>query len=137
MAKGGHRFRRPAHRLNVPQLQTEIDAVAGRAGDPTIWLLEVKDPADVFVVPEIGRALDSFFVDGKKPAYASQLQRKFDDDLEPHAAAVAEALGLPPAPPESPYVIKPMFVKRRAAPADFVSGPFPITSFPYLPYALS
>jgi hypothetical protein len=120
-----------AGRLNLPQLQTEIDAVAGKAGHPTIWLLEVKDPADVFVVPEIRRALDTFFVDGKKPAYASQLQRKYDD-LEPHAAEVAEALGLPPASPESPYVIKPMFVTRRPVPAAFVSGPFPFASLRHL-----
>lgn len=118
-------------RLNVPHLQTEIDAVAGRAGDPNLWLLEVKDPADVFVIPEVRRSLDSFFVDGKKPAYATQLQRKFED-LEPHAAAVAEALGLPPAPPEAPYVIKPMFVTRRSVPAAFVSGPFPFASLPQL-----
>ncbi|WP_340537879.1 hypothetical protein [Nocardioides sp. GXZ039] len=120
-----------ADRLSVPKLQTEIDAVAGRAGDPNIWLLEVKDPVDVFVIPEIRRALDSFFVDGKKPAYATQLQRKCED-LKPHAAAVAEALGLPSAPPEAPYVIKPMFVTRRAVPAAFVSGPFPFVSLPQL-----
>ena len=116
-----------ARRLNVSNLQTEIDAVAGRAGDANIWLLEVKDPADVFVIPEIRRALDNFFVDGRKPAYATQLQRKYED-LKPHAAAVAEALGLPPAPPGAPYVIRPMFVTRRAVPAAFVSGPFPFVS---------
>lgn len=120
-----------ANRLNVPELQTEIDAVAGRAGDSNIWLLEVKDPADVFVIPEIRRALDNFYVDGKKLAYATQLQRKYED-LRPHAAAVAEALGLPPAPPEASYVIRPMFVTRSAVPAAFVSGPFPFVSLPQL-----
>lgn len=124
-----------AGRLNVPHLQTEIDAVAGKAGHPTIWLLEVKDPADVFVIPEIRRALDAFFVDGKKASYASQLQRKYDD-LLPHATAVAEALGLPSRLPEDPYVIKPMFVTRRPVPAAFVSGPFPFSSLPDLLKAL-
>ena len=115
-------------RLNVPHLQTEIDVVAGRAGDPTIWLLEVKDPVEVFALTDIRRTLDRFFVDeDKKPAYAAQLQRKVND-LAPHAAHVAAALALPPQYPDAPYVVEPLFVTRQPTAAQFVSSPFPFTS---------
>ena len=113
-------------RLNVPALQTEIDVVAGRAGDPSIWLLEVKDPADVFALADIRRMLDRFFLDGKKPAYATQVARKFAD-LSPHAAAVATALGLPEADQSSPYQVQAMFVTREPTPAQFVADTFPFT----------
>lgn len=118
-------------RLNVPSLQTEIDVVAGRAGDPNIWLLEVKDPADVFALADIRRLLDRFFLDAKKPSYATQVTRKFAD-LAPHAAAVATALGLPAADQSAPYRVQAIFVTREPSPAQFVNGKFPFTSLAQL-----
>jgi hypothetical protein len=115
-------------RLNVPSLSTEIDAVAGRSDSPTIWLLEAKDPVETHAVPEIRRALDTFYVDAKgKPSYCTQLRRKYND-LTPHAAAVATALGLPRRPESDPYVIRAMFVTRKPVPAAYVTGPFPFTT---------
>ncbi|WP_327376721.1 hypothetical protein OG393_23840 [Streptomyces sp. NBC_01216] len=108
-------------RLGVPSLQTEIDVVAGRGADSTIWLIEVKDPADVHVTPEIRRHLDGFYVDRRKPCYATQLQRKLDD-LAPYADEVAAALGLPTS--VQPRVVKAIFVTRAPVPAGFVGGPF-------------
>lgn len=113
-------------RLNVPVLQTEIDVVAGRPGTRDIWLLEVKDPVDVFVIPDIRRALDRFFVDTNKPSYATQLQRKYED-LRPYARHVAAALNLP-TDPEMTYIIRPIFVTRAPAPAAFVSSTFNFTT---------
>src|SRR4029453_1866307 len=107
----------------VPSLSTEIDAVAGRPGLRTLWLLEVKDPVDTYVVPEIRRHLDHFFVGLKKPAYATQLRRKAED-LAPHADAVAQVLGLPPRTPGAPFVVKPLFVTRKPVPAAFVTSDF-------------
>ncbi|MHB1009919.1 MAG: hypothetical protein ACYC1E_11935 [Propionibacteriaceae bacterium] len=115
-------------RLAVPSLQTEIDVVAGRAGDPNIWLLEVKDPTDVFALADIRRMLDRFFLDDTKPSYATQLSRKFAD-LAPHADSVASALHLPAADPAVPYQVRAMFVTREPTPAQFVDGPFPFTPF--------
>ena len=52
---------------------------------------EVKDPADVFVVPEIRRHLDRFYVTrGKDKAYAEQLDAKYKD-LSPYADAVRDS----------------------------------------------
>lgn len=113
-------------RLAVPSLQTEIDVVAGRAGDPNIWLLEVKDPTDVFALADIRRMLDRFFLDDKKPSYATQVSRKLAD-LAPHADSVASALQLPAADPAVPYQVRAMFVTREPTPAQFVGGPFPFT----------
>lgn len=113
-------------RLAIPSLQTEIDIVAGRAGDPNIWLLEVKDPTDVFALADIRRMLDRFFLDDNKPSYSTQLSRKFDD-LAPHADSVASALQLPAADPATPYRVRAMFVTREPTPAQFVGGPFPFT----------
>ncbi|CAL9433359.1 hypothetical protein SUDANB140_02094 [Streptomyces sp. enrichment culture] len=108
-------------RLGVPSLQTEIDVVAGRGGDSVIWLIEVKDPADVHVTPEIRRHLDRFYVDDRKPCYATQLQRKLDD-LAPYANEVAAVLGLPTS--AEPRVVRAIFVTRAPVPAGFVGGPF-------------
>lgn len=113
-------------RLAVPSLQTEIDVVAGRAGDPNIWLLEVKDPADVFALADIRRMLDRFFLDDRKPSYVTQVSRKFAD-LAPHADSIASALELPAADPAAPYQVRAMFVTREPTPAQFVGGPFPFT----------
>lgn len=113
-------------RLNVPSLQTEIDVVAGRAGDPNVWLLEVKDPSDVFALADIRRMLDRFYLNDKKPSYTAQAARKFAD-LSPYPDAVAAALGLPAANPAAPYRIRAMFVTREPTPAQFVGGPFPFT----------
>jgi hypothetical protein len=122
-------------RLGVPSISGEIDAVAGRAGSPTLWLLEVKDPADVFVVPEIRRHLDRFYVTrGKDKAYVEQLAAKYND-LRPHADNIAAAIGLPVGDGMS-YEVRPMFVTRRPVPAAFVGGPFPFTTLPELADAL-
>ncbi len=114
-------------RLGVRSLSGEVDAIAGRAGSTVIWLLEVKDPADVFDVPEIRRHLDRFYMTrGKDKAYADQLDAKYKD-LSPYADAVAAALGLPVAE-RSAYEIRPIFVTRRPVPAAFVDGPFPFST---------
>ena len=113
-------------RLNLPSLQTEIDVVAGRAGDPNIWLLEVKDPSDVFALADIRRMLDRFYLDDKKPSYTAQVSRKLTD-LSPQPDAVAAALELPAADPAAPYRVRAMFVTREPTPAQFVGGPFRFT----------
>ncbi|WP_053658401.1 hypothetical protein [Micromonospora sp. NRRL B-16802] len=115
-------------RLGVPELSTEIDAVAGRPGSYTLWLLEAKDPADTVATPEVRRHLDTFYTGHRKsPAYAAQLDRKLAD-LQPHAAQVAVALGLPPAEPDSSYEVKAMFVTRRPVPASFVGSGYRFTT---------
>ncbi|ASN39186.1 hypothetical protein CGQ24_09265 [Arthrobacter sp. 7749] len=113
-----------AKRLKLPSLSTEIDVVAGRPGDNTIWLLEAKDPVSVHATPEVRRHLDTFFLDGKKRSYAGQLKRKFED-LAPHADNVAAALNLPARDPSDAYVVQAAFVTRRAVPAAFVPSDFP------------
>ncbi|UWZ36368.1 hypothetical protein Drose_35935 [Dactylosporangium roseum] len=115
-------------RLGVPSLSGEIDTVAGHLGSRIIWLLEVKDPADIFVTPEIRRHLDTFYVGHRsKPAYLTQLQRKLAD-LAPYAAEVAAKLGLPPLPADTGYVVRPLFVTRRPVPAAFVGEETPFTT---------
>jgi hypothetical protein len=123
-------------RLRVPSLSGEIDAVAGRPGSRIIWLLEVKDPADVYVVPEIRRHLDRFYITHRKDkAYADQLGAKHRD-LMPHPNAVAAALRLP-ITDELTYEIRPIFVTRRPVPAAFVGGTFPFTTLQELTQALA
>jgi hypothetical protein len=119
-------------RLGVPSLSGEIDTVAGRAGTRVLWLLEVKDPTDTFVVPEIRRHLDRFYVGYPgKPAYVDQLAAKVAD-LSPHADSVAASLGLPPAPADAPYEVRPVFVTRRPVAAAYVSGPHPFVTLSQL-----
>jgi hypothetical protein len=119
-------------RLGVPSLSGEIDTVAGRRGTPVLWLLEVKDPTDTYVVPEIRRHLDRFYVGYPgKPAYIDQLAVKLAN-LSPHAAALAAALGLPSAPSNAPYEVQPLFVTRRPVAAAYINGPYPFTTLPEL-----
>ena len=116
-------------RLGLVSLQTEIDCVAGRADSATIWLLEAKDPADVFAARDVRRAIDKFYTGSSKDlAYVDQLKRKHAD-LAPHASAVAAALKLPPRPTSDPYVVKTRFVTARPTPAAYVPGPFPFIRF--------
>lgn len=125
-----------AQRLGVPSLSGEIDIVAGRPASQIIWLLEVKDPADVYVVPEIRRLLDKFYVNhGKNKAYADQLSAKYSD-LAPYAGAVANTLQLP-IKKDLAYEIRPIFVTRRPVPAAFTGGPFPFTTLQDLEQTLS
>lgn len=123
-------------RLGVPSLSGEIDAVAGRPGSRIIWLLEVKDPADVYVVPEIRRHLDRFYTTrGKHKAYADQLDAKLKD-LTPHTSAIAAMLGIT-STKNLAYEIRPIFVTRRPVPAAFTGGPFSFATLQDLIQTLS
>ncbi|HUZ56286.1 MAG TPA: hypothetical protein VMU94_27650 [Streptosporangiaceae bacterium] len=123
-------------RLGVPSLSGEIDTVAGRPGSRIIWLLEVKDPADVYVVPEIRRHLDKFYAThGKDKAYVGQLSAKHKN-LTPYTSAVAAALRLPAAK-DLRYEIRPIFVTRRPVPAAFTGGSFPFVTLQELTRKLS
>jgi hypothetical protein len=127
---------RATQRLGIPSLSGEVDAVAGRPGSRIIWLLEVKDPADVHVVPEIRRHLDRFYVTrGKDKAYADLLNAKHSD-LAPYASAIATALRLP-SPESVTYEVRPIFVTRGPVPAAFIGGPFPFTTLRELTRTLS
>ncbi|MEV4385469.1 hypothetical protein AB0J68_07020 [Micromonospora sp. NPDC049580] len=113
--------------LGVPSLSGEIDVLAGCANSRTVWLLEIKDPAELYAVPEIRRHLDYFYLDRSKPCYATQLGRKYED-LKAHAQQVADALKLPAPAPGDAYEIAPMFVTRHPVPAAYVGGPYPFTT---------
>lgn len=117
-------------RLGVPANTTEIDLVAGRPGDDTIWLIEAKDPASVHAVAETARQLRTFFRDstskGKvKPSYSTQLARK-EAELKPYVDRVAAKLGLNARPADTPYVLSTLFVTRTLVPAGYVGERFPV-----------
>ena len=119
-------------RLEVPALTGEIDAVAAFPGSPVLWLLEVKDVTDTYVVPEIRRHLDKFYGSGSsKPSYLDQLTAKLTD-LAPYADQVAHALGLEPLPAGISYVVKAYFVTRQPVPAAFVKCEIPFVTLPRL-----
>jgi len=106
-----------------------VDVVAGRTGSSVIWLIEVKDPTDVFVVPEIRRHLDRFYVTrGKEKAYIEQLVAKYED-LRSHADVVAATLKLPAAT-RVPYEIRPLFITRRPVPGRVREGQCPLLHAP-------
>ncbi len=56
-------------RLGLKHLSGEVDIVAAKEGDPNVWLIEVKDPSDVYASAEIRRSLDRFYMDGKRRCY--------------------------------------------------------------------
>jgi len=109
------------HRLGIPALSTEIDIVAGRDESDTIYILEVKDPADIYSPAEMARQLRTFFDDsGRKPSYAGQLRRKYSD-LAPYPAELSVALGISPRARS----VKAMFVTRNPVCAAFAGSEFP------------
>jgi hypothetical protein len=118
-------------RLGVPTLTTEVDLVAAKPGENTIWLIEAKDPASVHAVAETARQLRTFFRDstnsrGKtKPSYSTQLARK-EAELRPFIDQVAVKLGLEQLTDGSAYCLSTLFVTRRVAPAGFVNEKFPV-----------
>ncbi|WP_160479578.1 hypothetical protein [Clavibacter michiganensis] len=117
-----------AQRLNVPNLSTEIDAVAGKAGNRIIYVLEAKDPVSAHATPQLRGQLDDFYADGgKKPSYAAQLDRKLAD-VAPFADNVAEALGLPPSGENWNYEVHALFVTRHPIVAAFVGERFEFTT---------
>jgi len=119
-------------RLGVPSLTGEVDAVVCRPGSRVLWLIEVKDPADTYVVPEIRRHLDRFLVTRRKDvAYADQLAAKLAD-LAPFADQIAMALGLPPRVHGERYTVRPLFVTRRPVAAAYVGDQVPFTTLPQL-----
>ncbi|AKE00131.1 hypothetical protein XU06_28315 [Rhodococcus erythropolis] len=108
------------HRLGIPELSTEIDIVAGRNESDIIYLLEVKDPADIYSPAEMARQLRTFFDDtGRKPSYAGQLKRKFAD-LAPYPSEISKKLGITP----KARTVKAMFVTRNPVCAAFASSEF-------------
>lgn len=125
------RIKRGDHgRLGVPAVTTEIDLVAGKPGEHTIWLIEAKDPATVHAYAETARQLRMFFRDsttkGKiKPCYATQLARK-EAELEPYVSEVASKLGLQELVDGSSYTLSTLFVTRALMPAGYVGERFPV-----------
>jgi len=118
-------------RLGIPALTTEIDLIAAKPGEDTIWLIEAKDPATVHAIAETARQLRTFFVDstnsrGKtKPCYATQLARK-NAELEPFTDQVAAKLRLERLTDGSSYKLSTLFVTRRVSAVGFVGSRFPV-----------
>lgn len=118
-------------RLGVPVITTEVDLVAGKSGESTIWLIEAKDPASVHAIAETARQLRTFFRDstsskGKtKRAYATQLARK-EAELKPYVNEIAAKLGLEPLPDGCSYDLSTLFVTRTLIPAGYVGERFPV-----------
>ena len=111
---GGHR------RLGIPVVSTEIDIVAGRSDSNRIFVLEVKDPADVYSPSEMARQLKEFFEDrGRKLCYATQLGRKYDE-LRPYPDELASALGIS----ARTRTVEALFVTRHPICAAFVGSSF-------------
>jgi hypothetical protein len=109
-------------RLNLQQLTTEIDAVAGHPEKQTLLLIEAKDPAAVHSLGHIRDQLNDFYRDSqKKRSYSAQLARK-RDDLTGHEPGIASALKLEPQ--GQPFSIRPIFITRTPVPAAYVDGPF-------------
>ncbi|WP_458106591.1 hypothetical protein M1D51_11675 [Arthrobacter sp. R3-55] len=118
-------------RLGIPTLTTEIDLIAAKPGEDTIWLIEAKDPATVHAIAETARQLRTFYVDstnsrGKtKPCYATQLARK-NAELAPFTDQVAAKLGLERLTDGSSYKLSTLFVTRRVSAVGFVGAMFPV-----------
>lgn len=117
-----------AGRIGLENLEGEIDDLAGRPESDIIWLLEVKDPADVIVTSDIRRSLDRFYVGGRQERpYVEMLEAKAAD-IESRIDAVAAALGLPGLEGGSSRRLRTIFVTRAPNTAAFVGGKFPFVT---------
>jgi hypothetical protein len=108
-----------ARSIGLATLHGEIDVLAARPSSNLLWVIEVKDPAEVFTTSEIRRALDRFFDEDE---WIDKLVRK-TADVTSDPAGVAAALGLKR---DTPWEVRPLVVTRRVVPAAFVTSPVPI-----------
>ncbi|WP_134495648.1 hypothetical protein [Cryobacterium levicorallinum] len=113
------------HRIGVEILTTEIDIVAVRRGSRVIWVLEVKDPNQMFNPADIRRHIDRFHAGTK--SYVSLLTRKLAE-VSVNPSTVAQALGLP----AGDYDVRSLFVTRHIVPAAFMNGPHPFVTADHL-----
>lgn len=118
------RVKKP-HVLGLASLSGEIDCVAIDEQSGTLWVLEVKDPEEVFSVADISRSVRRFH-DPK--GWLDKLAKKVED-VERDPKSVARALG---AKGDS-WRIRAAVVTRRAVPAGFLrASRFPFTSLGHI-----
>lgn len=105
--------------------------MTGKPGEPTIWLIEAKDPASVHAIGEAARQLRTFFRDstsseGKTKRSCGTLLARKKAELKPYTDRVATKLGLEPLPAGSSYVLPTLFVTRNTSPAGYVGQRYPV-----------
>lgn len=109
------------HVLGLASLSGEIDCVAIDEQGGTIWVLEVKDPEEVFSVADISRSIRRFH-DPK--GWLDKLAKKVVD-IEQDPKSVARALGAQ----GDNWRIRAAVVTRRPVPAGFLrTSRFPFTT---------
>jgi hypothetical protein len=118
-----------ARSIGLAMLHGEIDVLAARPSSNVLWVIEVKDPAEVFTTSEIRRALDRFF---GQDEWIDKLVHK-TADVADDTASVAAALGLEQGMLRA---ARPLIVTRRVVPAAFVPSPVPFTTLRDLPVYL-
>lgn len=118
-----------ARSVGLATLHGEIDVLADRPSSNVLWVIEVKDPAEVFTTSEIRRALDRFF---DQDGWIDKLGHK-TADIADDPASVAAALGLEQGTPRE---VRPLIVTRRVVPAAFVPSPVPFTTLRDIPVYL-
>jgi hypothetical protein len=102
--------------VGLPSLPGEIDAIALDEATATIWVVEVKDPDEIFGMAEIRNQLLDFHHPTR--GYVKKLIAKAAA-VDGHCEAVAQALG---GPIDRPWRARPLMVTRRIEPAAFVPG---------------
>ncbi|XYH98572.1 hypothetical protein ACMHYB_02075 [Sorangium sp. So ce1128] len=103
------RVKKP-HVLGLPSLHGEIDCIAVDDARGNIWVLEVKDPEEVFSVADIARSIKRFF---GPDAWLDKLTKKVED-VQRAPANVVRALG---AKERDGWSVQGIVVTRRPVPA--------------------
>jgi hypothetical protein len=109
-----------AQGIGIPFLSGEIDVLAAAPNGDTLWVLEAKDPARVYSIAEMQRAVQRFYA--PNDGYVAKLLRKLVD-VRTDPISVARGLGAAPTHRE----VRGVMVTRRPVPAAFV--PYPPVPF--------
>jgi hypothetical protein len=99
--------------IGLAGISGEIDTLAVDIRTGVIWVIEAKDPDEIFGLSEIDNSLNAFHHPTK--GYVPKLLAKADD-IRQDPDAVAAALG---APARGTWAVTPLMVTSRVEPAAF------------------
>ena len=115
--------------LGLTVLPGEIDVIGIDESRNTIWVIEAKDPFEVFSLAQIRYSIDRFHDDSRRGSkYVAKLLKKVEV-IRSGAASVASALGVPH--PDRPWEVQPLMVTRQPVPAAYTRNtrvPFSVPS---------
>lgn len=108
----------PGGSVGIKGLKGEIDAIALDAEEKVLWVLEVKDPAQVFSAGRINEGVLRFT---RPNAYYDKMKKK-EELVRDNQELVLKSFGISPL---GGWIVRSAVITRRPIPAAFFNPPVP------------